>query len=239
MKTLFKNFKTVAAIFLALVIYSCDDELIEQQDVSNTNQEFSKKPSNSSKPVKYCGSFVAGNFGGAPNLLISRIKGKSSSKGFTIQWFPGCNSSPDCPEVFDPVLFVTHKHDDVLLHDPQVGHNPSGLNSITYSPKYSVGFHVYGKRGEIIGFQIWMRDEFDNSFVTDNEPLDPRAFPVIENPGDPFTIVINKIVELYRYTGKGQKRREGVGKITIGTLLYEVKDLTCECWDPCNSPIPI
>lgn len=205
MKTNFKNIRTIAAIFLALVISSCHDELIEQQDVSNTNQEFSKKP------IKYCGNFVPAGYSGddETNLLISHKDGNSSSHNFTIQWKPGCNSD-GCPEVFSKKDLEVYGVDSKKY----------------YYPKYSVQIVLNKKAGRITGSQVWMRDE-TYQFATDQFSLD-LPFP---DADDDVTILIDRTVELYRFDGPGKKKRESVGHIRIGSLKYNLKLSEKDCWD--------
>ena len=196
MKTNFKYIKTVAAIFLALVFYSCHDELIEQQDLSNTNQEFSKKS------IEYWGRFVDNGFKG-DNLLVSLAPaGNSSSLNFTIQW-PYCTSGDACKPIFD--LHVNDEDD--LASD--------------YHPNYRVQISLHKKAGKITGFQMWLHDG-TYRFATDKIKLAaPLDFPVAE-PN--VVIPINKTVVLYRnIKGSGSKKRESVGNISIGSLEYSLK----------------
>lgn len=214
MKTNFKYIKTIAAIFLALVIYSCHDELIEQQDLSNTNQEFSKKPSN--KSIEYWGRFIVNNDflddddETVANQLVSLPPaGNSSSLNFTIQWQPGCTNPGTCDPVFN--LHVT------------------GVNSsLDYHPNYQVQISLFKKAGMITGFQMWLHDG-TYRFSTDKFSFEiPLEFPAAE-PN--VVIPINETVVLYRnIKGSGSKKRESVGNISIGSLEYCRKDQTCAGW---------
>ncbi len=209
MKTNFKYIKAIAALFLTLFLISCQNEsiepeLIEQQDnlSSSTNQELSKKPDN------YWGRFIAGGFSG-PNLLISLAPaGESSSQKFTIQW-PYCTTGETCNHIFN--LTVTGED--------------SGLD---YHPNYQVQISLHIKAGKIIGFQMWLHDE-NYRFATEKIKLiAPIDYPAVE-PN--VVIPINKTIVLYRYlNGSGNKKRESVGEISIGSLEYCRKDQSCDGW---------
>lgn len=206
MKTNFKYIKTVAAIFLALVIYSCHDELIEQQDVSNTNQEFSKKPK------KYCGSFVAGDYNPetVTNLLISSVPGNSSNAS-TIQWQPGCTNPETCDKIFN------------------IDFKDNG-----YDPNYQVQISFFSKRGEIAGFQIWMlNQDGTHKFSTGNTSLvDDNISPMTLSDGTVIIEMNKEDVELFRnIKGQGKIKKELIGYITIGSLVYNLKTLEQDCWE--------
>lgn len=204
MKTNFKNIKTVVAIFLALVISSCQDELIDLQDslLSNTNQELSKKS------VEYWGRFIAGSSTG-PNTLVSLAPaGNSSSLNFTIQW-PFCRNPETCDPIFN--LHVTGEDSETDYH-----------------PNYQVQISLHKKAGKITGFQMWLHDG-TYRFATDKFSfVNPLNFPSTE----PYVVIpINQTVELFRYfNGSGKIKRESVDMISIGSLEYCRKDQPCSGW---------
>lgn len=201
MKTNFKHIKTIVAIFLALSITSCQDELIEQQDLSNTNQELSKKT------VEYWGRFIAGSSTGSNTLESLAPAGNSSSNKFTIQW-PYCTGGGACDKVFD--LTVT------------------GVDSETdYHPNYRVQISLNKKAGKITSFQMWLHDG-NYHFATEKTNITtPIDFPATTHN---VVIQINTEVELFRYLNRGNKKRESVGSINIGALEYCRKDQSCDGW---------
>ncbi len=200
MKTLIKSIKAFTFIFLVFSISSCQDELIEQQDLSNTNQELSKKS------VEYWGRFIANG----PNTLESLAPaGNSSSKTFTIQWQPGCTKAGNCLPVFD--LTVTGED--------------SGTD---YHPNYQVQISLHKKAGKITGFQMWLHDG-TYRFSTDKFSFDnPLNFPSAEeNVVIPINKTVELYRNI---KGQGGKQRESVGDISIGSLEYCRKDQACSGW---------
>lgn len=206
MKTYLKGMKTVAIIFLSIVLFSCQDEQIELQDTLSTesNEHFSKpgKGNGGNGNVVYFNVEIVDTFTETgDNILYTDQIGipedcvATNNSKQTVVWFDnGCDN-----------LFTTTEGIELKLSFISMGQEP------------------------IDEIQVWMQDADENEYrtlVMDTDGESPGAIiPPVDILPEGYIVAFNESLTIYKKVGKGKNRHlEPSGEIRLGEIVMEPID---------------
>ena len=197
MKTYFKGFKTVAVIFLSLVLFSCQDEVIVPQDTLSTAPD-----QDMLKPGKGNGG---GGDGGTVYFNVEVVNPLSEEVG---------NHVILTDLIVDPVGCVaTNNSKQTAVWFDEGCDNPF---TTTDGTNLSLSFVSMGK-SPIDEIQVWMRDANGNQYKTKWEDGSIDEPATIDPEG--YTVVFNDFLTIYKKEGKGKNRQLiESGEIFLGEI---------------------
>ncbi len=192
MKTYFKGIKTVAVIFLSLILFSCQDEQIEPQDsLSIESEQMMLKPGKGK-----------GSNDSRLNFEVFIADKPYQQNGFNSLYTPeGCIPTSNTAQPM--VWWHTDCRETIKIV----------VGTLTlHSPRIEIG-------NPVENYRLWMND--DNGYLYASELILEFSGKGKSFDQEGFEVVIDQEIMVYeKYKIRGVKHEEEVGMVGIGTMQF-------------------